>query len=360
MNVFARMLDIRYPIIQAPMAGGATTVDLVVEVSKAGALGSLGAAYSTPDVIAGTIRAIKARTDRPFSVNLFAPQREPEEFDATPMVERLTAYHLELGLPPPSIPAPALSAQEAFERQVDAVIESGAPVFTFTFGIPSSATLRRFKGKGVMVIGTATTVEEAIALELAGVDAIVAQGSEAGGHRGTFNGPFEAALIGTMALVPQMVDAVSIPVIASGGIMDGRGIVAAQALGASAAQLGTAFLTTDESGIAEAYKTLLLSAREDETAITRAFSGRHARGIVNRAMREIDAAAYEIPPYPIQNALTRPMRTAAASAGKTEYLSLFAGQAPRLARRLPAGELVRRLVDEAASVRESLREVGAV
>jgi nitronate monooxygenase len=197
-------------------------------------------------------------------------------------------------------------------------------------------------------MGTATTVAEAVILEKAGVDAIVAQGSEAGGHRGTFSVDFEKGMVGTIALVPQMVDAVSVPVVASGGIMDGRGIAAALALGATAVQLGTAFLTCRESGLPETYRVAILQAHEDHTRITRAFSGRPARGIVNRFMNQVESAdpAEAILPFPFQNALTRPLRTAAAKQGRSEFLSLWAGQGVRLARRQSAGELVARLVRE--------------
>jgi nitronate monooxygenase len=198
----------------------------------------------------------------------------------------------------------------------------------------------------MFVMGTATTVEEAVALEQAGVDAIVTQGSEAGGHRGTFAGAFEAGLVGTMALVPQVVDAVRVPVIASGGIMDGRGIAAALALGASAVQMGTAFLTCHEAGIPDAYKEAILGAHEDGTRLTRAFSGRPARGIVNRFMTEIDRTPEAILPFPLQNTLTRPLRSAAARQGRAEFLSLWAGQAVRLARRQSAADLVARLAKE--------------
>jgi nitronate monooxygenase len=221
----------------------------------------------------------------------------------------------------------------------------------------------KVQARGLLLAGTATTVDEAIALERAGADAIVAQGSEAGGHRGTFGGPvdlrvFEAAMIGTLALVPQVVDAVRIPVIASGGIMDGRGVAAVLALGAAAAQLGTAFLTCDEAGASDAYKQAILGAREDQTRITRVFSGRPARGIVNRFMREVEGSQWRAPseaemtqqpdilPFPLQNALTRPMRTAAAKQGRPELLSLWAGQGVRLARRMKAADLVALLMQE--------------
>ena len=200
----------------------------------------------------------------------------------------------------------------------------------------------------MFLIGTATTVEEAIALEKAGVDAVVTQGSEAGGHRATFGADFDAGLVGTISLVPQVVDAVTAPVIASGGIMDGRGIAAALALGASAVQLGTAFLTCDEAGVPEVYKKAILQAREHETRLTRAFSGRPARGIVNRFMTEFESgdASRSILPFPLQNELTRSLRKAAAKQGRAEFLSLWAGQGVRLAQRRVAAQLVECLAIE--------------
>jgi nitronate monooxygenase len=199
----------------------------------------------------------------------------------------------------------------------------------------------------VYVVGTATTIEEARILAAAGVDAIAAQGSEAGAHRGTFAGSFESSMVGTMALVPQLVRAVDLPVVASGGIMNGAAIAAAMRLGASAAQLGTAFLVTDECRVAESYKRLVLSARDDGTRLTRAFSGRPARGIVNRAMTEIENSG-TILPYPYQNALTRSMRAAAAQQDRAEYLSLWCGQGARLARRMSATRLMETLIEELA------------
>ncbi len=346
------MLGIEHPIIQAPMAGGATTPELVAAVSNAGGLGTLGAAYLTPPQIADAIAAIRRLTDRPFGVNLFAGGAEPDDgVDPAPMLAILARYHEALGLQPPSLPAVAATP---FAAQFDATLAAGVPVFSFTFGIPSPDAIARLKARGTAVLGTATTVAEARRLEAAGVDVVVAQGSEAGAHRGTFDGPFEAALIGTMALVPQVADAVSTPVVASGGIMDGRGIVAAHALGAAGVQLGTAFLTCREAGIPDAYKAAIRAARDDGTALTRAFSGRPARGIVNEFMREVEQHEAATLPYPLQNALTRPLRTAAAARGDTRFLSLWAGQAAALARDLPAGDLVRQLLREAAEVRARL------
>lgn len=339
------------------MAGGATTVELVAAVSQSGALGSFGAASMTPQQILDAAAAVRERTEKPFAFNLFSPLPDPPDADLTAMIELLSHYHAELGMPAPSVP-PVYSSRAAFDAQLDAVIESGAPIFSFTFGIVPPAALQRLRSRGIRTIGTATTVAEARALEDAGVDAIVAQGSEAGGHRGTFLGPFESAMIGTLALVPQIVDAVSVAVIASGGIMDGRGIVASRVLGAAGAQLGTAFLTCDESGLPQAYKDAILAASEDGTAITRAFSGRPARGLVNRAMREIEASG-AIAPYPMQNALTRAMRAKAGADGRTDYLSLWSGQAPRLARRQSAAALVRRLVAESLRARNDVLGEGA-
>jgi len=337
------------------MAGGATTPALVSAVCEAGTLGCIGAAYLPPDQILEQGRAVRARTKRPFGINLFVPvPPAPAPESVQPSLDAVAPYHAELGLPEAAVPArPILS----FDEQLAAAVESGATVVSFTFGLLPEPAMRALRSRGLLVLGTATTVDEAVALERSGVDAVVAQGSEAGAHRGTFGAaPFDAALIGTMALVPQMVDAVRVPVIASGGIMDGRGIVAALALGAVAVQMGTAFLLADECGIPDAYKDAIAGARETDTRVTRAFSGRPARGIANRFMDEVEArgAAANLG-YPLQNALTRPLRTEAAKQNRPDFLSLWAGQGLRLARRAPAAEIVRRLVAEADDVRRRLQ-----
>lgn len=345
------LLGIEHAIIQAPMAG-ATTPELVAAVSNAGGLGMLPGAYLTPERIAADIAKVRRLTDRPFGVNLFAGGDEPSEgVDAGPMLAILGRAHEELGLPEPAMPE---VAPVPFADALEVVLGAGVPVFSFTFGIPSPDAMAALKERGCVVLGTATTVDEARQLAEAGVDAVVAQGSEAGAHRGTFAVPFEAAMVGTMALVPQVVDAVDLPVVASGGIMDGRGIVAAEALGASGVQLGTAFLTCRESGIHDAYKALIRAARDDATSLTRAFSGRPARGIVNAFMEEVEAQPDAILPFPLQNHATRPMRNAAGVRGDTRYLSLWAGQGARLAREMTAAELVATLVREAAEVRAGL------
>lgn len=360
-TAITRRFGLAHPIVQAPMGGAnATPPALVVAVSSAGALGFIGAAYMSPDEIDAACKAIRARTARPFGVNLFAPVPVPPiPADPGPALARLSAYHEELGLAAPTAPRPSAFG---FDDQLAAALDGGAAAFSVTFGVLSARVVDLVKARGVYLIGTATTVEEAESLARSGVDAVVAQGSEAGAHRGTFAASFEAAMIGTMALVPQMVDAVDVPVIASGGIMDGRGIVAALALGASAVQMGTAFLVCDECGVAPSYKASVLRAHEDSTRITRAFSGRPARGIVNRFMDEVEGdrgssgsgGGGDILPYPYQNALTRTLRSAAAQQDRAEFLSLWAGQGVRLARRGPAAALVQRLADEMEAVARHL------
>lgn len=349
---FARWLGIEHAIIQAPMAGNGSTPAMTAAVSAAGGLGSIGAAYLTLDALAAEVAAVRGRTDRPFAINLFAQSETPPgAADPAPMLALIARHHAALGLEPPLLPSLPVDALAA---QLEAVLAHRPAVVSFTMGLLPPADIARLRQAGIKTMGTATTVAEAKALAATGVDAIIAQGSEAGGHRGTFLGPYEAALIGTCALVPQIVDAVAIPVVAAGGIMDGRGIVAAEALGAGAVQMGTAFLATTESGIHENYKAALLAAADSATAITYAFSGRPARGLRNAFLNDGAAHPDLILSFPLQNAATRPMRQAAARLGDIDRLSLWSGQAPSLARRLGAADLVRHLVAEAAAVRARL------
>jgi nitronate monooxygenase len=348
--VLTERLGLNHPIVQAPLAGGGDTPALVAAVAEAGGLGFIGAAYLTPAQIAESAAEVRARTGRRFGNNLFAPLPLPAPADPAAAVARMAPYYAELGLPQPSPPA---SPADGFDVQLAAALDSGAAVFSFTFGVLPPPAIAAIKARGMLLMGTATTVEEAAALERAGVDAVVTQGSEAGGHRGTFLGDFEGGMVGTMALVPQVADAVRVPVVASGGIMDGRGVAAALVLGAAAAQLGTAFLTCEEAGVPPAYKDAILGAREDGTRTTRAFSGRPARGIVNRFMREVGGG--DLLPFPLQNTLTRPLRAAAAKANRAEFLSLWAGQGVRMARRQKAAELDARLAAEAEAALDNSR-----
>jgi nitronate monooxygenase len=260
------------------------------------------------------------------------------------MQRELARYRDELGLPPAEGLQP--SPPGLVEAQLEVVAAEGVPVFSFTFGIPELAALR---DAGTVLLGTATTVTEAVELERAGVDIVVAQGFEAGGHRGTFLGPFESGLIGGIALVPQIVDAIEVPVILAGGIMDGRGIAAALALGAEGAQLGTAFLAAEEATTPEPYRRLIAEADETQTAVTSVYTGRPARAVRTRLIEHLETAA-EILPFPVQGTLLMDIRQAAAEQGVGELLFLLAGQASSLSRRLPARKLVETLVHETEAV----------
>ncbi|KQY86205.1 MULTISPECIES: nitronate monooxygenase family protein [Roseateles] len=311
------------PIWMAPMAGEAASAALVAAVSAGGGFGQLGAAYLSPERIAETAADIRAHTDRPFGINLFCPQawlRDDEALDG--YLARLAVWHAELGLPAPLRPE---RYEEDFEAQLEATIAARPAVISFAMGDPGVARVAALKAQGFKVVGTATQVSEGRMLQASGVDAVVAQGYEAGGHRGGFLGSPEGALIGTLALVPQLVDALDIPVIAAGGIADARGVAAARALGASAATVGTAFLLVDECPLSPAYRAALLAASDADSTLTRAFSGRFARGVANRVTRELDGVA--LPAFPQPNAASRPMRQAAAKAGQADFISLWAGQA---------------------------------
>ncbi|HZX00689.1 MAG TPA: nitronate monooxygenase [Bacilli bacterium] len=346
------VLGVQHPIVLAPMAGGPSTPELAAAVSNAGGLGSLGVAYLAPPAIRDAIAAVRRLSHRAFAVNLFVPEPAAPDTERIPEIQALLApYRAELGLPAPRLPDPLVIP---FEDQLAVVLETRVPICSFTFGVPAAEVVRALRDAGTLVVGTATHVEEARALERAGVDAIVAQGAEAGGHRGTFLGRAEDALIGTMALVPQVVDAVRVPVLAAGGIMDGRGVVAALALGACAAQLGTAFLACDEAGTDAHYRRALAESQDTSSTITRAFSGRAARGLRNRFVEEWEAR--EPAPFPVQNVLTGDIRAAARRAGRPELVNLWAGQGSPRIRRVPAAELMRALLEEMAAAR---RDAGA-
>lgn len=351
-----RRLGIRLPIVKAPLAGAGDTPALVAEVCEAGGLGIFGAAYLQPAAIAAAAAEICERTSRPFGINLFVPLPAPTLPGPEAAFARLAPHFGAVGMDAPT--ALPSSPHPDFDAQFAAVLDSGARVFSFAFGALPAAAVAETKRRGLFLVGTAASADEAALLERSGCDAVVVQGSEAGGHRGGFDGTRGGPMVGTLALVPQAADAVSIPVIASGGIMDGRGIAASLALGAEAAQLGTAFLTCQEAGTPDCYRAALLKGQDDATGLTTAFSGRAARGIVNGFMRDLEAAegSGAILPFPLQNAVTRPMRNAAAAAGDADRMSLWAGQGLRLVRALPARELVAALERETDEALRRLRE----
>jgi len=332
------------PLIAAPMAGGASTVELAAAVSNAGGLGSLAAAYLQPEAIRRQSAQLRLQTQRPFAINLFIDTPEPAPGDLLRRAhERLRVFRDELGIPHP--PDPPIAVLD-YRLQFEAILTERPAVFSFTFGIPDAGVLTRCRTAGIFTIGTANTVAEGVALQAAGVDAVCAQGFEAGGHHGAFIAEPDDSIVGTLALVPQLVDALDVPVIAAGGIGDGRGIAAVLALGARAAQVGSAFLLADESGIPSAYRRALLSERSATTRLTNAFSGRYARGVRNRFIDEMTGSS-DLAPFPYQNTLTRDIRAAAAAQDRDEFLSLWAGQAVGLARALPAAEIVAALMRDA-------------
>ncbi|MBY0410957.1 MAG: nitronate monooxygenase [Burkholderiaceae bacterium] len=351
-SLLTARLRIALPIIQGPMTGSDTPA-LAAAVSGAGGLGVLGCGMRSPIAMAEAAAEVRRHTDQPFGMNLFVqPTPNPDTATVNAALERLTPLYAEFGLVP-TVPAQWC---EDFEAQFDALLTVRPAVASFTFGILDAAQVEQLHTAGALVIGTATTLNEALAWAAVGADAVCVSGMEAGGHRGTFLDDFTASMVGTLALVPQCVDALQIPVIAAGGIMDGRGIAAALALGAQAVQMGTAFLACPESAIGPAYREALNNAQATDTRITRAYSGRPARGIVNTMMQRLEdnaADAANIPAYPIQNALTGALRRASAQAGRADYLSLWAGQGVGAVRPMPAVDLVGLLAQEwqAASAR---------
>jgi len=351
-NDLLKKIGIEHPIVQGPFGGGPSTPELVAAVSNAGGLGSLGAAYQTPEQIIETTQHIRALTDRPFQVNLFAGGWQADAlFDPAPILEVLSEIHAQLGLPPPEPPRPS---PDPFPEQLEAVLDARPPIFSFTFGIPDRDEMSRLKSRGIIVLGTATTLDEARLLADAGVDAIVAQGAEAAAHRGTFAAPFDHAMVPTLTLASRIHGALQTPVIAAGGLMDGRDIASAIEAGASAAALGTAFLASPESGAPAAYKRAIVEADRNATVVSRAFSGRPARALRNDFITRLEGKENAILPYPLQNALTRAMRAAAGQQGLAGFLSLWAGTGVARAGSTPAGELVARLaaeIEDSSSIR---------
>lgn len=333
-----------HPIIQGPMAGGCNTPALVAAVSNAGALGSLAGSLLAPEKLRHQVNDIRSLTDQPFLVNLFVQrQPHPSKEEVAHAVELLRPVWSSLGWPGLALP---FRWCEDFDAQFDTLVSLKPAAASFTFDILSHQHVQRLHDAGIVVIGTATRVDEAIAWQDAGADAVIASGIESGGHRGTFIGDQREATLGAVELLQAVVAAVRIPVISAGDIMTGADIRARLALGATAVQMGTAFLVTDESGIHPAYKQRLLHAGNAPTRLTRAFSGRYARGLENRFMQQMAQVEDQVPPYPVQNALTGPIRFEAAKRGDTELMSLWCGTGVARARRMSAARLVETLVAE--------------
>jgi nitronate monooxygenase len=347
------MLGIAHPILLAPMAGPGTH-ELAIAVSEAGGLGGLPCAMLQPAEIAAQTRAIQERTSRPFNLNFFchtAPEPDAAREDA--WKRRLSPYYRELGLDP-EMPLAAASRAPFSDVHCELVEELRPAVVSFHFGLPEEGHVARVKAAGCKVLSSATTVAEARWLEAHGADAIIAQGAEAGGHRGMFLSQDISAQPGTIALVPQIAGAVRVPVIAAGGIGDARGIVAALALGAAAAQLGTAYLFCPEARISAVHARALRKASDDCTRITNAFTGRPARGILNRAMAETGPMAEDAPAFPLAAAAWAPLRAKAEAMDSGDFTPLWAGQAVALGCEMPAGELTRKLAAETAALAQRL------
>jgi nitronate monooxygenase len=336
---FREMLDgLPIPILQAPMAGAVYDA-MTIAVSRAGGMGNLPATGVAPEDIGAAVEAIRAQTDAPFGVNLLmAPPLKPEPAELDVALARLTAWYAELGLEVPDHPN---RFSQDFDAQLAALTRAAPPVASFAFSILTKAQVEALHAAGSYVLGTANTVAEAIAWAQVGADGICAQGFEAGGHHAYFLEDIEASSVGTMALVATVLQAVDLPVVAAGGIMDGKGVAAALALGSSAVQMGSAFLLADEAIVGPVWQQAIRDAPSDATRLTRAFSGRYARGLENRFVREMRAVQEDVPPYPVQNRLTQAMRAAANKAGDPELMSLWAGQAVKLAQAGASGDLVK-------------------
>ena len=329
------------PIIQAPMAG-AQGPELCIAVCKAGGLGSLPCAMLTPKMLRDQIAAVRAQTAAPFNVNFFThmPPR-PDANVQRGWLERLSPYYAEVGLDPATDTA---ASSAPFDEAMCAVIEeTRPPVISFHFGLPDERLLARVKQTGAKILSSATTVTEARWLAARGIDCVIAQGREAGGHRGMFLDDDIEAQPGLFALLPQVVDAVKLPVVAAGAVADARGIVAAFSLGAAAVQIGTAYLLTPQATISGLHRAALCSARDDATRLTNVYTGRPARGLLTRFMREQGPLNAEVPMFPLAASAAAPLRAAFEARGRTDFSPLWSGEAAALSREEDAGELTRRL-----------------
>ncbi|UBH11235.1 NAD(P)H-dependent flavin oxidoreductase [Macrococcus armenti] len=332
------LLNITHPIIQAGMAG-ATTPELVATISNEGGLGTIGAGYMSLAQLNDEIDNVTVLTKKPFAANLFVPENTTtNETSISKMHDHLQYYYNKYKIDKPYIKH---NIRDHFNSMIDLIISKHVPIISFTFGIPDASIIQKLKAHQIKIIGSASSVHEAVICEKAGMDIIVAQGYEAGGHRANFN---TNAHIGLMSLIPQVVDEVSIPVIAAGGIMDKRGINAAIALGAAGVQMGTAFLTSYESKAPAVHKEAITASTETDTTLTKAISGKEARGIKNQLIVNLEQYYEDILPYPYQNDLTSPFRKLATQHNNAADLHLWCGQTPRLANINYAKDIFRSLI----------------
>lgn len=343
-NRIVELLGIRHPVIQGPFGGGFSSAELVAAVSNAGGLGSFGAHNLSAGDIHATAAEIRTLTDKPFALNLWVSVLDEggEGLDAAGYEKALAYFapHYDaLGVKAPGMPE---NHVENYREQVEAVIEARPAVFSFVFGIPDADILRRCREAGICTLGAATTVDEARALETAGVDMVLATGPEAGGHRPSFLGRAEESLVGTLALVPAVRDAISVPLVAAGGIADARGVAAAMALGADAVQMGTAFLACEESNTTGAHRDWIFESQAEDTVLSRAFTGRLARFRRNRFTDQTT----EYLPFPLQSWFATPMKKAALQADNNDLSSLYAGQGAPLLRHRRAADVINSLVEE--------------
>ena len=350
-NRLTEKLGIEYPLIQGPL-GGLSSQRLTAAVSNFGGLGSFGAHGLAPEAIKDVIAQIRSLTSKPFAMNLWVSMedegaRTSDESGFNRSLAPLAAHLAALGAPRPAY-KPYSPAR--FEDQAGVLLDANVPAFSFIYGVPPREILEECRAKSIVTIGTATTPDEAAILRDAGVNAIVASGFEAGGHRGSFLRSAEDSLTGTFSLVPQIVDLVDVPVIAAGGIGDARGVIAALALGADAIQLGTAFLTCEESGASDVHREALLGKAAGHTALTRGFTGRLARGIHNRLMEELNRNGTEILPYPLQRGVVRNLSIPAEAAGRSDLLPLWAGQSANLSTCTDVSAFCNSLVKEVSQI----------
>jgi nitronate monooxygenase len=354
---FTRLAGIRYPIVQGPFGGGFSTARLTAAVSNAGGLGSFGAQGQPAGRMTEIVNEIRGLTNSPFVVNLWVSTDDAgaatvtrEQYEAA--LQPIRSQLEELGVPAPAYP---FAKWPSFTDQVTALIEARPPVISFIFGIPSADIVASCKDRGIITVGVVTTPQEAIAVEQAGLDAVIASGFEAGGHRASFLRAADASLTGIFALVPQVADAVKIPVVAAGGIADARGVAAALTLGAHAAQLGTAFLACEESNAPAIHKDALIGQATSQTTLTTGFSGRLARGVRN-ALAELYADP-SIPrlPYPVQGQLVGSLRERAIAAGRADLISLWSGQGAPLVHHRHAAALFDDLVAGTTAIFEGRR-----